>query len=267
MLTHNKYIFIKLCSLLLILKNKDFINYIKLINILLIIYPGSYFINYLHTESIYWNCITNLFIKNKIKYLNEFELTNLPKGTIIISNHVNVTDILLIRNKINCYVISKSTLISDDFNGIKIIEKEFFQNLNLIPYKRCDKKDGKNVKKKILTLIKNKKNVLVFPEGTSQINCQHKLLPFKKGLFHIAYDNNIPILPIVLYYTDKNYGVDKNKDFKIFDILKNESDVFIYFNPIIYPKKYSSVDNLVNSTHKNMEDIIKNFNHSKPNNN
>ena len=263
MLSKRKNILINL-FLLFILKNKDFINYIKLINILLIIYPGSYFIKYLNKETIYWNSITNLFIKNNVKYFNEFQLTNLPKGTIIISNHVNVTDILLIRNKINCHIISKSTLISDEFNGIKIIENEFFKNLNLIPYKRGDKKDGKNVKSKILNLIKNKKNILVFPEGTSQINCQKNILPFKKGLFHLAYENNIPILPVVIYYTDKNYGIDINTNFKVFDILNNKSNIYVYFNPIIYPKKYLSVDNLVNNTHKTMKNIIKNFNHTRP---
>lgn len=237
---------------------KKILNYIKLLNLIIRIYPGSYQIKFLEDEKKYWNNILKFFIKNKITYINEHKILNLPKGILIISNHINVTDVLLIRNKINCFVIGKSNL-SDDFKLIKVFEKEFFTNLSTIPYERNNIEDGKKVKENILAKIKNKQNVLVFPEGTTQINSDSRILPFKKGLFYLAYEHNIPILPIVLYYEDDNYGLDKNKDFDIFYLLNNISKVYVHFNSLVIPNKFSNVEHLIYNIYEKMNKIKDNY--------
>ena len=40
-------------------------------------------------------------------------------------------------------------------------------------------------------------SVFVFPEGTRSHQTNKKLLPFKKGAFHLAKQGGFPIVPIV----------------------------------------------------------------------
>jgi 1-acyl-sn-glycerol-3-phosphate acyltransferase len=47
-------------------------------------------------------------------------------------------------------------------------------------------------------------NMTVFPEGTRSPD--GKLLPFKKGPFHLAMESKVPVLPITLYGTEKMMG-------------------------------------------------------------
>ena len=46
----------------------------------------------------------------------------------------------------------------------------------------------------------NKIKLILFPEGTryDSHHGQQPMLPFKKGGFHVALDNSLPILPIVI---------------------------------------------------------------------
>lgn len=57
----------------------------------------------------------------------------------------------------------------------------------------------------------------VFPEGTRHNT--NEIHPFKKGAFHLAIDNQLPILPVVFsqyYFLDeKNRRFDHGKSFLI----------------------------------------------------
>lgn len=49
--------------------------------------------------------------------------------------------------------------------------------------------------------------MLVFPEGRMCNSLKDNLLKFKKGLFHLAYDNDIPILMSTLYSNNDNIAI------------------------------------------------------------
>lgn len=55
--------------------------------------------------------------------------------------------------------------------------------------------------------IKNaRQNVYMFPEGTRSYSKEPKLLPFKKGAFHLAIQAGAPIIPVVVAnYSDVLY--------------------------------------------------------------
>lgn len=244
----------------IIVYRTEIFNYMEIFNLILTIFPGSYGINYLYNENSYWNYISKITFQNKIIYFNDKIINNNFGGYIIVSNHVNVSDVVLIRNKIDCYVVCKDSIISKEYPYLNCIDEIFFNNLKLIPYKRNSTKSGNVVKEKILSITSKGENVLVFPEGTSKMNCHTGILPFKKGLFYLAYENKIPILPVVIYYTDDKYGLDKKTVFSPSNILNNKTDIIVKFFKPHFPIDYKNVDNLVNTIYNIMNKQILKYN-------
>ena len=252
--------YIVLLIIMINLYNFQIFDYIKLIYVIITIIFSSYGIDYIFEEKSYWNHISNILFKNKIIYKNTNCLNNLNNGYLIISNHVNVTDVVLIRKMIDCYVIGKDSIISKEYSYLKCVDDIFYNNLKIIPYKRNNAKSGNIVKKKILSKISNNENVLIFPEGTSQKNCHNGILPFKKGLFHLAYKYNIKIVPTVIYYTDKNYGLDKETVFSLNDILNNKNKIYVNFMDPVKPTDFNNVDELIDNIYNKMSRIIDKYN-------
>lgn len=121
---------------------------------------------------------------------NMVEIINNPseKGSIIISNHPSFIDLTILKKQFpNCYCLTymvDKRIFTDD---------EYINRFKLIPYHYEDKNGGDNVKKIIKKLIFEGKNVIVFPEGGLSEN---KILsPFKKGLFYLAKEFDINIIP------------------------------------------------------------------------
>ena len=160
-------------------------------------------------------------------------------GNIIIANHYNIIDYYLISSiiKNDTYVILKHDLFNEIINNkfISNILINIVKSINLISYKREDKTDGLKVKNKILKLIKKNKNVLVFAEGTSTKNGIPK--NFKNGIFKLASENKIPIIPITLKY-QKDIGLNIGDKFNPKNLFNNQVDVIIHDEIISSEWKY-----------------------------
>ena len=131
--------------------------------------------------------VNNNFISKTIvhKGLLDEDLSKL-EGAIIISNHPSFFDFIIMKKAIDCYCLTDN--VDSD-----LLPPEFYINeLHIIPYYKDDKNAGKNVQQLILETVNKGDKVLVFPEGG--IQNKNVLNTFKKGLFHLAYDNNIPIV-------------------------------------------------------------------------
>ena len=70
------------------------------------------------------------------------------------------------------------------------------KSFNFIKVDRSDKNDRKSINQQAKTLFSNGWSLMVYPQGTRAK--KDNFLPFKSGAFHIALDNNIPILPVVI---------------------------------------------------------------------
>ncbi|MGB1005516.1 MAG: lysophospholipid acyltransferase family protein, partial [Candidatus Actinomarina sp.] len=70
------------------------------------------------------------------------------------------------------------------------------KSFNFIKVDRSDKNDRKSINEQAKTLFSNGWSLMVYPQGTRAK--KDNFLPFKSGAFHIALDNNIPILPVVI---------------------------------------------------------------------
>jgi 1-acyl-sn-glycerol-3-phosphate acyltransferase len=166
---------------------------------------------------------------NKIKLHGNTELLN-NYGNIILSNHYNISDTNIIYSlmKNETYAVAKSDIFEEVIKNktiSTILNKVIFRGFNLISYKRKDKVDGLKVKKKILKLINKNKNVLIFPEGTSTRNGVPK--NFKNGIFKLASEYKIPILPITLKF-EKDVGLNVKDKFRIKNLFNNKLDVYIH---------------------------------------
>jgi 1-acyl-sn-glycerol-3-phosphate acyltransferase len=61
--------------------------------------------------------------------------------------------------------------------------------------------------------IKGGKNVMIFPEGTFYAG-KEKLIPFKKGAFHLAIHAQVPILPVAIIDATKIWPADSHLKLK-----------------------------------------------------
>ena len=168
--------------------------------------------------------------KYNIYHENKKEIKDI-QSTIIMCNHYNAND-LLVLNKLNLdyYTIAKNDLFKEN-KSIPIINyfnKSFFNYFKLISYKRNDKIDGDKVKNQMLSILNDRDNILVFPEGTSTRNGKPK--EFKKGIFYLCSQYQIPILPVTIKY-NKDIGLNKEDKFNPFILFDLEVDIYIH--PII----------------------------------
>jgi 1-acyl-sn-glycerol-3-phosphate acyltransferase len=134
-------------------------------------------------------------------------------------------------NKNTICTIVKSNLVGDksDYSYISSVlyyVKDYLMNsLHFIPYVRGDKEDGENVKNIITECLNNDKNVLIFPEGTTRINGIPK--EFKTGIFRLAVEHQIDILPITIKY-DKDIGTVIGKPLEHNKLFDTMADVYIH---------------------------------------
>ena len=182
--------------------------------------------------------ISNEIKMNAVKILcpfNKIIPLNIPseiqKGVIIISNHTIYIDSIIINTYIDSYILCNE----ENFNFLKILNIFLFNSLNFIKY---DGKNGNEVKEKIIEITSLGKNILVFPEGNVSRNTREGIKEFKKGLFYLAYENNIPILPITLDYKFQN------------SILLN--DININFLDKVIPKSFKTFEEFFISVRESM---------------
>ena len=70
------------------------------------------------------------------------------------------------------------------------------KSFNFIKVDRTNKNDRLSINKQAKKLFNNGWSLMVYPQGTRAKS--DNFLPFKSGAFHIAFDNQIPILPVVI---------------------------------------------------------------------
>ncbi len=78
-------------------------------------------------------------------------------------------------------------------------------------------------------------NIIVFPEGTR--SSDGKLLPFKKGPFHMAMESGVPVIPMTIYGTE---AMMPKKTWKI-----TKGTATLVFHPPMNPGDFSDREQLM----------------------
>ncbi|XP_028410989.1 uncharacterized protein LOC114533620 isoform X2 [Dendronephthya gigantea] len=122
-------------------------------------------------------------------------LENYKDGSnyIIVSNHQSSFDMNVVSNFIppKTTFLAKKDVLYVPFIGM------FVWLCGVFLIDRNNHGKAINTMKKAADQIKKDKfNLWIFPEGTRHMG--NKLLPFKKGAFHLAQQTQLPILPVVI---------------------------------------------------------------------
>ena len=205
------------------------------------------------------------FLHNKIEYIHQEKIEWIKRenkngrGVLLMMNHICGTDTFFFYGWISFYTIVKSDLVGEMVNEneswlLSYMKDEIFEKCKFIPYLRGDKKSGEEVKKIIVKTIQEGKNIIVFPEGTTQ-HCFQKPLSFKKGIFDIAYEHQIPIFTFSINYS-KDVGFLKGETYDFSHIFKQKPDVKIYCNGIFYPEQYMSMLDLLHHVYDSISENV-----------
>jgi 1-acyl-sn-glycerol-3-phosphate acyltransferase len=149
--------------------------------------------------------IVNIIIKKyttlEVKGLEN--LNDIKKPIIFICNHLSNSDALIINSVLKNHDITfvagiKLTQNSTTNIGIKIIKTTVLKP-------NAADKEGLT---KIINIVKNGGNILIFPEGTRSRTSS--MIEAKKGLLLIAKMTKASILPIGIYGTEKFLPINDN---------------------------------------------------------
>ncbi|MBU1534846.1 1-acyl-sn-glycerol-3-phosphate acyltransferase [Myxococcota bacterium] len=121
----------------------------------------------------------------------------IPGPQIFMSNHQSNFDIFVITAAIpvKFFWVYKHTLDSVPIMG------SYLKSRGHISINRRDRESAIESLLDAGALIRQGKNITVFPEGTR--SGTKELLPFKKGVFHLAFEAGVPVVPITINHSHK----------------------------------------------------------------
>jgi len=135
----------------------------------------------------------------------KMNLTNMPSGTVIVSNHISWLDIFVINSLAPCRFVAKSDIRSWPLLGW------LAEQAGTIYISRGSKADVKRIYQYLIDQIEAGERIAFFPEGTTV--AQGEVLPFHANLFEAAIHAKAPIHPFALRYLDKDGALQGSVDF------------------------------------------------------
>ncbi|XP_046973353.1 1-acyl-sn-glycerol-3-phosphate acyltransferase alpha-like, partial [Vanessa cardui] len=181
-------------------------------------------------------------------HLRNFEVVTEDKGAVVLLNHQSVADLLCLNilwqswGKATC--VSKKELLYYLPVGLALYL------MDIIFIDRRKPKDAvKILQMKAKKFFQNKTKIIIFPEGKRNRNYT-KLLPFKKGAFNMAVENQVPIIPIVI---SRYYFINNKKH------IFNDGHVIVQcLDPVSTEGlTMDDVPDLIDRVHGDMEKVFK----------
>jgi 1-acyl-sn-glycerol-3-phosphate acyltransferase len=180
-------------------------------------------------------------------------------GRIIISNHSCFLDYAIVKRHVDCYCVANIRT----FMSHAVTDDELFNRFKIIAYDYSPS-GGVKVKRRILDVVNSGQNVLVFPEGysvRSSSRSEVPLKPFKRGLFHLAYENGIPIVPVSQWhYNNTNiHYFDHFLDDVILGRPIQDMNVDVFIGHEINPSECDSFEAFYDRCFRSVQENLKPF--------
>lgn len=160
------------------------------------------------------------YIRNVVKKVNKsgrvevivHGIENLPSenGFILFPNHQGLFDMLAI---MEACPRPLSVVVKKEAANL-ILVKQVIKALDGFYIDRQDIKASLEIISKMTAGVKEKKNFVIFPEGTRSRN-GNQLLPFKGGTFKSAVNASCPIIPVALIDSFKPFDENSSRKLKV----------------------------------------------------
>jgi 1-acyl-sn-glycerol-3-phosphate acyltransferase len=186
-------------------------------------------------ERLYWAAMWAAYtgvrmigIEVDVRGLEDFD-TN---GTYIyMCNHVSNLDPPIV---VPLIPKRTSVMVKKELFAIPVLSKAM-RMASFVPVDRSNREAAIASMQHATDVMKAGVNMTAFPEGTR--SSDGKLLPFKKGPFHLAMESGVPVLPMTIY------GTEKMMPKKTWKITKGKATLI--FHPPISPRDFSDKDELM----------------------
>ena len=163
-----------------------------------------------------------------------------PAGTyIFMSNHVSNLDPIILMPLIPR---RSSVLVKKELWRLPVVSRAF-DLASLVPVDRSNREAAIESIRRAGDVMRQGINMMLYPEGTR--SSDGRLLPFKKGPFHLALETGFPIVPVTMLNTFEMMPKGK--------FAAKAGTATAVFHPPIDSKKFSSIEELVAAT----EDAIR----------
>jgi 1-acyl-sn-glycerol-3-phosphate acyltransferase len=160
-------------------------------------------------------------------------LENIAPGQnyIFMSNHVSNLDPPLLIPSIpgRCSVLVKKELFRIPILGTGM------KQASLVPVDRADREAAIESVNAAIEVLRRGLHLVIYPEGTR--SSDGRLLPFKKGAFHLAMNSGVPVIPVTLLGT---YEAWPKTRFAL-----HPGTATVVFHPPIDPKQFGNYEQLL----------------------
>lgn len=121
------------------------------------------------------------------------------RNYIFMSNHVSNLDppVLIPIIPGRCSVLVKKELFRVPVLGTGM------RLAQLVPVDRSDRESAIGSIQAATAVLNKGLHMVIYPEGTRSSDC--RLLPFKKGPFHLAMDSGVPVVPVTILGTYESW--------------------------------------------------------------
>jgi 1-acyl-sn-glycerol-3-phosphate acyltransferase len=138
-----------------------------------------------------------------------------------------------------------SVLLKKELMKIPILSRAM-QMANFVPVDRSNREAAISSIARAVDVLKDGINISIFPEGTRSRD--GKLLPFKKGPFHLAIESGVDILPVTIYGTEKMLPKGRSS-------LRPGTATVVFHLPVS-PKSFASREELMDAVRKQIESAL-----------
>ena len=161
---------------------------------------------------------------------------------IFMANHVSNIDppvfVPLIGRRV--FILVKKELFRIPILGYAMRKAQF------IAVNRQNREAAVESVKQAIEVLKSGLSMMAYPEGTRSLD--GRMLPFKKGPFHLAMDSGIPVVPVTIIGA---YEVWPKGRLKV-----SPGTMTIVFHPPMDPKQFSSREELLEAVHAKIESAL-----------